>query len=110
MFNIEATSSKSLDFHFYKDEVWDYEAIFNETTKLVNRLIDIYKSVNDSTKDWIPFVTKGRLSPLKIRCFDKDNIVFHEYNSDFRGTGILIGNELTVEQLIELKRVALMWN
>lgn len=103
--------NNALNEMFFKNESWNIDVITLYTTNLVNIFICIYKVVNKHEKDWIPFVTKSRLSPWGILVLDNQGDRIGGIDiQDYRGTGASMGSILSAEQIEELKRTALMKN
>lgn len=92
-----------------EDDKFDHAHIVAVATTLVNKFIFIYKSVWGNEKDWLPQVTKFRLSPWTITMLDAKGTKLGGIPVlDYRGTGVMIGNSVNAEQLGKIKHFCLI--
>lgn len=109
IYQYHATKNNSLEEFFFKYKNWDFEAIAIYTTELLNKFIEIYKEVTNYEKDWIPFLTHFRISPLSIHIdYDKSERIDGIEILDYRGTGTCLGSTLNNDQLNRLKQLSKM--
>ncbi|RUA35224.1 MAG: hypothetical protein DSY77_02980 [Bacteroidetes bacterium] len=107
IFERQATRNQSLNEFFFVDEKWDFEKIATFSSDLINKFIDAYKLIHKHKKDWIPYVTKNRLSPWSIHIFNKEKEKIAGINTlDFRGTGESLANRLSDVDLKQLKELS----
>jgi hypothetical protein len=75
-------------------------------TQFIHKFVEAYKTVNDSTKDWIPEINVSRLSPwhkMSAKNFAGEQIwAMGVY--DQRGTGVGIGSDLSQDKMNILQK------
>lgn len=107
----ENSRKKSLNQYFYdKNTNFDFDLLIDVSTEIINKFITIYKSTyakNKDSKDWIPIITRNRLSPWKIVIPGYENNKTYELVIDYRGTGIGIGLNMPQEQEIGLRKLCM---
>jgi hypothetical protein len=109
VFKKELTTQKDLSSIFKTNaDRFDNEHITEVVAKLINKFTSIYKAEWKNEKDWIPSITKFRMSPWSIFVLNKKGQRIDGIRVlDYRGTGIMIGNSTNPEQLDKIKRMCL---
>lgn len=87
---------------------YNLEPIIDVAHSLFTKLVQAYVYIHNHHKDWIPVISKQRMSPWSVHILNTD----HEriggiYSQEYRGTGTSIGNGLEGKKLDDLKAICL---